>query len=86
MRPCASWGGKRRRSLGRHSSESRQRRYIGRIVNNRKEVIQCLIVSRRGRFPRPGSSTQARSAPLDAVFVVQSHVATCQAWRDSSAH
>ena len=31
------------------SSESRKRPYIGALVNNRKEVIQCLIVYRRGR-------------------------------------
>ena len=31
------------------SSESRKPLYIGAIVNNRKEVIQCLIVYRRGR-------------------------------------
>src|SRR5712692_5039607 len=34
------------------------------IVNNRKEVIQCLIVNRRGRRQRPGSSP-SRSAPRD---------------------
>jgi hypothetical protein len=30
-------------------SESERKRYIRPIVNNRKEVIQCLIVYRRGR-------------------------------------
>jgi hypothetical protein len=30
-------------------SESRCMRYIAVIANNRKEVIQCLIVYRRGR-------------------------------------
>jgi hypothetical protein len=30
-------------------SESRRMPYIAPIVNNRKEVIQCLIVYRRGR-------------------------------------
>ena len=31
------------------SSESPRMPYIAAIVNNRKEVIQCLIVYRRGR-------------------------------------
>ena len=31
------------------SSESRKWLYIAAVVNNRKEVIQCLIVYRRGR-------------------------------------
>src|SRR5207244_12126019 len=36
------------------------------FVNNRKEVIQCLIVNRRGRRHRTGSSPLTRSTPRDA--------------------
>src|SRR5215470_13315566 len=40
------------------------------LCNNRKEVIQCLIVSTRGRRVRwPGSSPLSRFAPPDPPFL-----------------
>jgi antitoxin HicB len=41
----------------------RQPLIFGASVNNRKEVIQCLIVIRRVRQPRPGCSPLPRSRP-----------------------
>jgi len=47
-------------------SESPRCLYIGCVANNRKEVIQCLIVYRRGRrHSWTGSSPQPRSTPRD---------------------
>jgi len=40
--------------------------YIAAVANNRKEVIQCLIVYRRGRrHSWTGSSPQPRVLPGD---------------------
>src|SRR5262249_60575737 len=40
------------------------------LINSRKEVIQCLIVSTRGRRVRwPGSSPLSRFAPPDPPFL-----------------
>jgi len=48
--------------------ESLRRAYVGDIVNNRKEVIQCLIVYRRGRRQSgTGSSPLMRVAPRDVL-------------------
>src|SRR5690606_1523578 len=44
--------------------------HIGRSRNERKEVIQCLIVIRRRRRPRPGSSPLARFAPPKGAGLV----------------
>src|SRR5262249_35813452 len=60
--PCRSVAPRAARSHGIGLTESAATDYIGGVVNNRKEVIQCLIVSRPGRRPIPGSSPLSRSA------------------------
>jgi hypothetical protein len=37
------------RTVRIHLPKSASTAYIASVVNNRKEVIQCLIVNRRGR-------------------------------------
>jgi len=57
--------------MGRSLTESLPTHYIAGIVNNRKEVIQCLIVLRPGCRLEPGSSPLPRSTPPDACVRVR---------------
>jgi len=51
---------------GRSPSQPESARYKGSPCNERKEVIQCLIVFRRGRrHPWAGSPPLPRCAPSD---------------------
>src|SRR3712207_8884474 len=55
--------------------------YIGITRNNRKEVIQCLIVIPRGpRFPRPGSwplPGDRKSTRLNSSYANISYAVFC---------